>query len=249
MAGKKSESYIQTRINSGVYLVELDRPARANAYTASMLRELAAAVDEFEAAVKEGGSSPEVKALLVTSSVPGKFCGGADLDEIAGSTAADAFNRKSVRVFDVLARAPGPTLALIDGPAAGGGVELALACDIRIATPRARFFFPELSLGILPGAGATWRLPRLVGPGLAREMILFGRELDAAEALRHGLVNEVVDPESLYTHAIDFVSNVPAMDPELLRSAREALDRAFENGGGMEFVESVQAILYERNRC
>ena len=237
MAEKNNEAHIRTRLDGGVCMILLDRPARANAYTGPML-------DDLEAAIQEFGSSPDVRALLVTGSVPGKFCGGADLDEIVGSTSSEAFNRKSLRVFDTLAAAPRPTIALVDGPAAGGGAELALACDI----PRARFFFPELSLGILPGAGGTWRLPRLVGPALAREMILFGREVDAAEALRYGLVSDVVDPADLETRALAAVSSVSNVDPAVLRLARTALDKAFESDGGRGYVESVQERLYERNR-
>ena len=120
---------------------------------------------------------------------------------------------ESLEVFDAIAACPKPTLAVIDGPAVAGGLELALACDLRIASPRARFALPEPSLGLIPAAGATFRLPLVAGEATARQMILFGAELDAQQALAHGLVAEVVAPEELDDRVRWWAGKVGERDP------------------------------------
>jgi enoyl-CoA hydratase len=234
-------SDVKLRVEGPAGFIELDRGARANAYTTALLHALAGALQRL---TEDGG----VRVVVLGSAVPGRFCAGADLDELAGRGAADALELVSLRVFDAVAACPKPTIAAVDGPAMGGGLELALACDLRLATPRARFALPETAHGLLPAAGGTFRLPRAVGPSLARQMILFGRELDAGAALEAGLVAEVVAPEELGGRLEWWIDAAARRDPLALRLAKQALDLAAEDGGARAATASAQALLYELRR-
>ena len=166
------------------------------------------------------------------------------------------------RVFDVMADYPKPVVAMIGGFCLGGGCELASSCDLRIASSRARFGQPEINLGLLPGGGGTQRLPRLIGMGQAMKLILTGAMIDAAEALRIGLVDEVVEPEQLEARCLELASEIASKSPVALRLAKEAT-RAAERlplGDGLVYerdlfalafstedkVEGVQAFLAKR---
>jgi enoyl-CoA hydratase len=218
-------------------VLALNRPRRANAYTEAALNELSARLTALIA-------DDAVRVVVVTGAKPGTFCAGADLDEVRARTVKDALALTSRRVFDEIAACPKPTLAAIDGPAVGGGFELALACDARIATPRARFAFPETALGILPAAGGTWRLPRIAGDSLAREMILFGRELDAASALAAGVVGAIAEPDALWPTIDAWVDRAGRCDAAALALAKRALDLADDNRGAREFTRAAQGLLY-----
>ena len=232
---------IVERIEGSVGHVELNRPERANAYNEAMLDALANALESFE-------TSTEIRVIVFSSAAPGRFCSGADLEELGQREAADALDLKSLRVFDAIAACPKPTLAAIDGPAVAGGLELALACDLRIATDRSRFAMPETSLGLIPAAGGTFRLPRTVGEAVARQMILFGAELDAGKALACGLVTEVVTPGDLGGRVDQWAANAAKSDPLALRLAKQALAMATADRGARELTSAAQAALYERRR-
>ncbi len=229
------------RTDGAVGILELNRPDRANAYTEEMLEALDEGIQRLE-------RREEVRVVVLRSSTPGKFCGGADLGEIRSRGVDDGLRMLAMHVFDRLDALPRPTIAAIDGPAVGGGLELTLACDLRLATDRARFALPETGLGILPAAGALYRLPRLVGDAAARRMILFGEELTANEALTCGLVSEVVTPEEL-PHRVDQWAAAAAMkDPLALRLAKEALALARSESGARSFTSCAQALLYPQGR-
>ncbi|GAA0341716.1 enoyl-CoA hydratase/isomerase family protein [Actinoallomurus spadix] len=175
---------VKVRREDHLWWVGLDRPAKHNALDQAMVTELTAVLDE---------ARREPCILIVHSTTPGMFAAGADIAELRDRDADAALLAINAGLFERLEAHRWPTIALVDGPAFGGGCELALACDLRIASPAARFAQPELSLGIIAGAGANWRLPQLVGLATARRMLYAGARLNADEALAAGLVDEVAD--------------------------------------------------------
>ncbi|GAA4603313.1 enoyl-CoA hydratase-related protein [Actinoallomurus liliacearum] len=175
---------VQVRREDHLWWVGLDRPAKHNALDQEMVTELAAVLEE---------ARREPCVLIVHSTTPGMFAAGADIAELRERDADAALLAINAGLFERLEAHRWPTIALVDGPAFGGGCELALACDFRIASPNARFAQPELSLGIIAGAGANWRLPQLVGLATARRMLYAGARLDAHQALAEGLVDEVAE--------------------------------------------------------
>lgn len=189
-----------------VWWIGLDRPDRRNAHDEAMVAELDDVLDEAR-------RTPCI--LLIHSTTPGIFAAGADIREMRDRDSGYALRGINARLFERLESHRWPTIALIDGPALGGGCELAMACDFRIASPRAVFAQPELSLGILAGAGGNWRLPQLVGLATARRMLYTGARLDATEALAAGLVDEIA-------------TDVPARGAELASSIAQRSWRALE---------------------
>jgi len=235
---------LRVEIRDGVALLALHRPARANAYTLAMLRDLRRALADLA-----DGSG--VRALVVHAGSSRHFCAGADRDELDRRLPEDALDLLPRRVFQELADWPWPTLAAIRGAALGGGLEMALACDVRLAAPDALFGFPETSLGLIPAAGGCLRAPRVLGESLAREMILFGRQLSADEALALGLVSRVLPAENLLEEAVALAGRAAARHPLATRLARQALNLATPLGAAAEFEGAAQAALYavRRQEC
>ena len=232
---------IKYRVDGPVGYLELDRPDKANAYTAEMLEAMQMGIEHLD-------SREEVRVVVVCSRTQGRFCAGADLSEVRGRGVHEALRLRAQAVFDALDSCSKPTIAAIDGPAMGGGLELALACDLRLASMEARFALPETGLGILPAAGGLYRLPRIVGDTMARKLILFGAELDADEALDCGLVSEVVSTDEL-PHRVDQWAAAAAMkDPLALRLAKEALTLVRSEEGARSFSSCAQALLYPQSR-
>ena len=175
----------------GLGILTMNRPAALNALNAETMEELL----ELLSAIK---ADPTVKVLIITGAEK-SFVAGADIKEMLPMTAAEgqAWGRLGQSVFSLIENLPQAVIAAINGFALGGGCELAMACDIRIASEKAKFGQPEVSLGIIPGFAGTQRLPRLVGKGIAKELIYTGDMIDAQEAMRIGLVNKVTTPEEL----------------------------------------------------
>ena len=175
----------------GLGILTMNRPAALNALNAEPMEELL----ELLSAIK---ADPTVKVLIITGAEK-SFVAGADIKEMLPMTAAEgqAWGRLGQSVFSLIENLPQAVIAAINGFALGGGCELAMACDIRIASEKAKFGQPEVSLGIIPGFCGTQRLPRLVGKGIAKELTYTGDMIDAQEALRIGLVNKVTTPEEL----------------------------------------------------
>jgi enoyl-CoA hydratase len=230
---------IQFNIDKRIAWLRINRPEAANAYTDAMVVTMEQALDAIE-------KSTDARVLVVTSAVPGRFCAGADLSEIRDRRAVDGATIPSLALFDRLESLPIPTLAAIDGPAIAGGLELALACDLRIATRRSRFGLPETGLGILPAAGATWRLPRVVGQQHARAMILFGQEWNAEQALAAGLIAEVVADNQLLDRVETLALKVIQRDQLATTLARNALNATLDGSDGRDIVTDAQCRLYER---
>jgi enoyl-CoA hydratase len=206
-----------------VATLTVNRPEALNALSGALLAELDAAVARIEA-------DAAIHAAIVTGAGRA-FVAGADINEIAKLDPKSGleFARRGQAVFSRIERLPKPVVAAVNGYALGGGCELAMACHVRIASTRARFGQPEVHLGILPGFGGTQRLPRLVGRGLAAKLILSGAQLGAEEALRAGLVEEVVEPDQLIERARALVAEMlkhgPAALAASLRALREGLER------------------------
>jgi enoyl-CoA hydratase/carnithine racemase len=181
--------------------------------------------------------------LVLHSTTPGMFVAGADINELLARDADDAFTGINVRLFERLEAHRWPTIAMVDGPALGGGCELAMACDLRIASPRARFAQPELNLGILAGAGANWRLAQLVGLPQARRMLYLGETLDADAALTTGLVDAVHEFEELMDAALAMVANIASRSWRALELTKLAL--RLHRPATSTFDMAAQSLLFE----
>ncbi|MBX6767910.1 MAG: enoyl-CoA hydratase/isomerase family protein [Actinomadura rubrobrunea] len=214
--------------------VRLDRPEQRNAIDLDMVRELHAVCEDLE-------QNPRV--MILTGGADGVFAAGADIGQLLRRRRDDALAGINLKVFQRIRELPMPTVAAVDGYALGGGAELAYSCDLRIATDRAVFGQPEAALGIIAGAGATWRLPRLVGESLAKEMLLTGRRLNAEEARRFGLVTAVVPPERLLSEANALVDKMLRNGPLALRLSKLAVDAPEGAHPALELV--AQAVLFE----
>ena len=208
---------VQVTTEGPVAAITLDRVDAHNALNAAVLREIGAAIDEV--------ARSDVRALVVTGAGPKAFCAGADIMEIAGRDAAEqrAATLFGQSTFAKLDHLPIPSVAVIHGFALGGGLELAMACTFRLATPAAQMGLPEITLGLIPGYGGTQRLPRLVGAAKALEMILSGRSIGAAEAERIGLVNAVVAPGDPLRIGHDFAARFVGLGRGATGLAREAV--------------------------
>jgi enoyl-CoA hydratase len=205
-----------------VATITINRPDKRNALNAAVRRDVIAALDELRA-------DDDVRVVIFTGAGDRAFIAGADIGEFADRTPLqqrDVMNER--RVFDEIAAFPKPTIAMINGFALGGGCELAMACDIRIAARSARLGQPEIRLGIIPGGGGTQRLPRLVGAGRALRMILSGELIDADEAFRTGLVDSLVDDADLLHHTTALARQIAAASPVALRLAKAAVSAAME---------------------
>lgn len=205
----------------GVATIMLNRPRALNAFDTKQLTRLLDALREVR-------DDRNVRCLIVTGSGDKSFAAGADIREMADLSphAGFAFGRLGHAVTATLEHLPQPTIAAVNGYAFGGGCELALACDIRLAAENAQFSQPEVSLGIPPGWGGSQRLPRIVGPGRAAELIFTGRRVPAAEALQIGLVTAVYPADDLMMEALTLAGQIAANSPSALRAAKRAMSLA-----------------------
>ncbi|MBI2895380.1 MAG: enoyl-CoA hydratase/isomerase family protein [Deltaproteobacteria bacterium] len=219
-----------------VRIVTLNRPERMNALSRAL-------VAEIGAAAREAAATATTRALVLTGA--GKaFCAGADLKERTSMTEAEvkAFLGVYRDAFGAVDRCPKPVIAAIGGAAFGGGLELALACDLRVADPMATMGLVEVRVGIIPGAGGTQRLPRLIGPGRAKDLIVTGRRVDAKEALSLGLVNRVSEPGEVLDEAVAWGAEIAeSCAPVGVAQALAAID------GGLDL--SLEEGLAHEQRC
>lgn len=213
--------------------VVLDRPEVRNAIDQSM-------VDELHAVCAALEESPR---LLVISGAGGTFASGADIRQLRDRRRDDALAGINTRIFQRIAALPMPVIAAIDGYALGGGAELAYAADFRLASTRAKIGNPEVGLGILAGAGATWRLLELVGEPVAKEILLAGRVLNAEEALALRLVSEVHEPDALLAAADALADRILANDPGALMATKRVL--AAPRAAHPQVDLDEQAVLFE----
>ena len=226
--------------DGAVATLTLAREHRLNAIDRAMIGEITGALDAFEA-------DGDVRVLIITGAGRA-FSAGADIKERVEHANDMAAQRTSVRISPLFRRIElmdKVAVAAINGPAFGGGCELALACDLRIASSTATFALPEGKLGILPGAGGTQRLPRLIGPGRAKEMMLLASTVDALQALSWGLVNRVVEPGELMREARRVADELAAMAPRSLALMKQAIDRAadLDIDAGLEYEQRCSEIV------
>lgn len=214
--------HLRIRMASSIMIVTLDNPP-ANALTRTMFDAVDAAIGLLE--------DEAVHAVIVTGA-GAAFSIGADVRGILEAGAPLQQARRSHRQLEQIERSPKPFIAAINGHCLGGGLELALACHLRIASSRAKFGLPELSLGLLPGMGGTHRLPRLVGRARAHEMILTGRVLRAEEALQIGLVNDVVSPAEVLPAAERLARRIASKSPAAVRAAMRCLNNGLDSARG-----------------
>ncbi len=225
-----TEKLILIELNNEIATVKLNRPEKANAFNGEMWLALEEAAQKIKLDTR-------IKAVIVTGS--GKsFCGGLDLKEAAveGICLGDRTLRPGYEclqyvseVFSLFENLPVPVIAVVNGGCIGLGFELALACDIRLASKEAVFSIPEVVFGLVPDCGGTQRLPRLIGPAMAKELIFTGRRIDAAEALRIGLVNHLFPAESLLDEALKMAVEISANPAEAVQAAKRCVNTAMNS--------------------
>ena len=226
-------------------VVTLNRPEAMNALSRALLEAVWAEIEK--AAVRR-----EVRALIIAGG-PKAFCAGADLKERKdmSPTEVRTFLRRIKGIMDLVERVPMPTIAAIEGFAFGGGCELALACDLRILGRGATIGLTETALGIIPGAGGTQRLPRLIGPSKAKELIFTARKLNADDALGYGLANHVVDAGGALDKALAIAGEIAANAPIAVEAAKAAIDGGLSTGiseGLLLEARSYEVTLYTEDR-
>lgn len=204
-------------------LLTINRPEKMNAISQELTVELSLFLDEIE-------NDDELRVIVITGAGDKAFVAGADINELVDRDArlGRRVSRERQEIFSRIENLHVPVIAAVNGYALGGGLELALACSIRICSEKAQFGAPEVKLGIIPGDGGTQRLPRLVGQGRAMEMIITGDFIDAQEAYRIGLVNKVFPPEKLKEEAMELAKKIASRPHLAVRYAKEAVNRSQE---------------------
>ncbi|MFN8524746.1 MAG: enoyl-CoA hydratase-related protein [Chloroflexota bacterium] len=230
--------YIRVETDGPVGIVTLDRPKQLNALSSPLMAELVQALDAFD-------RDPDIRAIVLTGGTA-VFAAGADLKEFATQSAVQMLTRGRVAAWDRLRSITKPVIAAVSGYALGGGCELAMLCDMIVASDTARFGQPEINVGLMPGAGGTQRLTRTIGKYRTMEMVLTGAMIDAAEAERHGLVNRVVPPERLIEEAVSLGKLLAQKAPVSLRLAKEAVLKALETGltDGTDYERKLFYFLF-----
>ncbi len=216
-------THILLEKKGNVAIASIDRPKALNALNSEVLNDLNTLVDTVNA-------DPEIRVLILTGSGEKAFVAGADIGEMSSLSKAEgeAFGKKGNDVFRRIETLPIPVIAAVNGYALGGGCELSMACDIRIASDTAVFGQPETGLGITPGFGGTQRLARLIGPGMAKQLIYSARNIKADEALRIGLVNAVYPAEELMAAAEKLAETIARNAPIAVRACKKAINEGLE---------------------
>jgi len=234
--------YFLYELNNGVATFTVNRPDVRNALNAKCWEEISAFVDF-------ANSNEDIKLVIVTGAGEKAFVAGADVKAINERNMMDVLGGAAQSTLRKLAACDKPTIAAINGLAFGGGCELAMACDIRIAAENAKMGLPELGLGIIPGAGGTQRLAKLVGLGRAKDMILTGKAVSAQEALQIGLVTKVVPAEQLMDTVMETAAAILSKGPLAVRLAKKVIDASMstdsESGMMLELLSYTVAIASE----
>jgi enoyl-CoA hydratase len=215
-----SYEFILTRAEGRVGIVQFNRPKALNALNRGLMSELMTALEVFD-------TDDSIGCMVITGNEKA-FAAGADIKEMATATPVAMLDNPFIDYWDRLRKIGKPVVAAVSGFALGGGCELAMACDMIIASESAKFGQPEINLGIIPGAGGTQRMTYAVGKALAMEIVLNGRFLSASEAQQFGLINRIVPTELYLEEAIKFAAEIAARAPVALRLAKEAVNAVFE---------------------
>ena len=232
-----SEQLVLIRTEGRVGILTLNRPKQLNALNSALMDELGAALTAFDA-------DPDIGCIVLTGSEKA-FAAGADIGAMATYTFADVYKSDYItRNWETIRSVRKPVIAAVSGFALGGGCELAMMCDVIIASESAKFGQPEIKLGVIPGAGGTQRLPRAVGKAKAMDMALTGRMMDAAEAERGGLVSRVVADDQLMTEALGAALMICNYSLPSVMAAKEAVNQAFEGSlsEGVRFERRLTPI-------
>jgi enoyl-CoA hydratase len=218
--------------------LELNRPEVRNAINVEMVREITASLDQLSA-------REEVRALVLSGAGGKAFASGADIAELRERTHREGLLAINASMFQRLEDFPRPTIAAIEGFALGGGLELALACDLRVGSKSARVGLPETTLGIYPGAGGIWRLPRLVGLGRAKDLIFTGRILEAEEAYALGIFERLCESGEALAVAMDLAKTIGENAPLALQVAKLAINAAARGAEPSSLERLGQALLFD----
>ena len=238
MTEEVSQEFILTRDEGRVGLIQLNRPKVLNALNREIMGEVIVALEAFD--------EQEAIGVILLTGNKRAFAAGADISQMAGATPVSMLNNPFIDYWDRLGRISKPIVAAVSGFALGGGCELAMACDMIIASESAKFGQPEINIGVIPGAGGTQRLTRAVGKALAMEMVLNGRFLSAEEALRYGLVNQIVPVENYLEEAMKFAAEIADRAPVAVRLGKEAVNAAFETSlrSGLAYERRLFYMLF-----
>jgi enoyl-CoA hydratase len=215
-----TKEFILTRTEGRVGVIQFNRPKSLNALNNGLMSETAEAAEAFDADL-------DIGAIVITGNERA-FAAGADIHEMAEASPASMLSGSTVQFFDRISGISKPVVAAVSGYALGGGCEIAMSCDMIVASESAQFGQPEINIGVMPGAGGTQRMTHAVGKALAMEIVLNGRFLSAEEALRFGLVNRVVPVELYLEEAMRLAAEIAARAPVAIRLAKEAVKAAFE---------------------
>ena len=231
-----SYTTILSETHEGVGLIRIDRPKALNALNSTLMTELNEALKAFDA-------DDMVGAIVITGNERA-FAAGADIKEMTEASAVDMLRRDTISLYDGIRQIKKPVIAAVSGWCLGGGNELAMSCDMIVASESARFGQPEINIGVIPGAGGTQRLTRAVGKSIAMEMVLNNRTLSAEEALQYGLVNRVVPVEGYLDEALELASEIAARAPLAVQLGKEAVNHAFESFLGDGLADERRAFYF-----
>lgn len=236
---QEAERSVLRTDTAGVAVLTINRPEFRNAMSKHVIYRINVCLDEIEV-------DDSVSVILFTGSGNDSFVAGADINELAVRTPVDGLAAVMQRLYDRIANFGKPTVAAVNGYAFGGGLELALACDIRIGSSNSEFALPETGLGIIPAAGGTQRLAKIVGLGRAVDMILTGRRLDAEQAYAAGLITEVVNPSDLLGTAQKTAQRISRKGPLAIRLVKKVVQRGFDvdHETGVLLESLAQAVIY-----
>lgn len=241
-AGDQRYATLRLERRDPLALVWLDRPEKLNAMNRQMKQDILAVLDTLR-------DEPDARALIIGSAVPRAFCAGADIAEFQSSDPVGRWQYERDqhrRIFEEIERFPKPVIAMIHGYAVGGGCELALACDLRVASEDAQIGLTELRFGMIPGAGGTQRLARLVGQGKAMQLVLTAEPVPARDAREIGLVEEVVPREQLEAVTVALAEKIVRHAPIATEAAKLALRNADRNTleGGLQYEVALSTLCF-----
>jgi enoyl-CoA hydratase len=214
-----------------IALIQLNRPKELNALNLQLMQELRDTLQQLD-------KNEKVKVIIITGNKQA-FAAGADIKQMADKTAVDMLMIDQFSTWDQIRKTKKPIIAAVSGFALGGGCELAMTCDMIIASETAKFGQPEIKIGVMPGAGGTQRLTKAIGKAKAMELVLTGRFLSAEEALFYGLINKVVPLEMFLYEAVQLATEIAQMSPIAIQLAKESVNRSFE-------THLDEGLLYER---
>ncbi len=235
-----SDVLLVEKLDGHVAMVTFNRPEKLNALNLEVRRALFAALAELR-------DDDDVRVVVLTGAGEKAFIAGADIGEFEGMAPVDQYRAmQRGNIFSAMEEFPKPIIAMINGYCLGGGCELSMACDIRVASSRAKLGQPEINLGIIPGGGGTQRLPRLVGEGQAMKMIMTGEIISASEAERIGLVEKVFEPEDLRDSTLELARTMASRSPMALQAAKESIlaARRMPLDEGLKFERAWFGLLF-----